>query len=311
MAAHPNIARRDDIRKERIDHGELCGERQRIGPAVGLAGVGCSWYRQGPHERAMPVHVHADEEELFYVTSGSGLSYQGGDAHRVRIGDLIVHRAGAEAHTLIAGEHGIEAIAFASGSPTHITWLPRANSWWVGPRWMPADGPNPFKAELAAGPLELPVPAPMSHRPPTIVSLADVEPEDVRRGRYATLETDLARAAGSVLSGLRHNILPPGAVSCPPHWHTAEEELFVVLAGAGEVELGSDRFPIGAGSIVARPPTSGVEHALHAGPDGLTFLAYGTRVPGDLCHYPRTGKLNLGGGVVVRVEAVDYWDGEE
>jgi uncharacterized cupin superfamily protein len=310
MDAHLNIADRDDVPVERIEHGELQGERQRIGPAVGLAGIGCSWYRQGPGERAMPVHVHADEEELFYVTSGSGLSWQQGEAHRVRSGDLIVHRAGAEPHTLIAGERGIEVLVFASGSPTHITWLPRANSWWVGPRWMPADGPNPFKAELAAGPLELPAPAPMADRPSTIVSLAEVEGEPFAHGAYAGLDSDLGRAAGSVLSGLRHAVLPPGAVSCPPHWHTMEEELFVVLAGAGEAELGRERFAVRPGSLIGRPPTTGVEHALHAGPEGLTYLAYGTRVPGDLCHYPRSGKLNLGGGIVVRVETVDYWDSE-
>ena len=47
-----------------------------------------------------------------------------------------------------------------------------------------------------------------------------------------------------------------------------------------------------------------------AGPDGMTYLAYGTRVPGDLVFYPRSGKISLGGGVTVRAEVVDFWDGE-
>jgi hypothetical protein len=41
----------------------------------------------------------------------------------------------------------------------------------------------------------------------------------------------------------------------------------------------------------------------------MTYLVYGTRVPGDLVHYPRSGKIKLG-GLFVRVEPVDYWDGE-
>ena len=49
-----------------------------------------------------------------------------------------------------------------------------------------------------------------------------------------------------------------------------------------------------------------------AGPDGLTFLAYGTREPNDICYYPRSGKVFLGGvGVIGRIEQLDYWDGED
>ena len=48
------------------------------------------------------------------------------------------------------------------------------------------------------------------------------------------------------------------------------------------------------------------------GPDGLTFLAYGTREPNDICYYPRSGKVFLGGvGVIGRIEQLDYWDGED
>lgn len=310
MDGHAHIGHLDDIAPQVIDHGDLQGERRRLAPEFTPHSIGCSAYKQGPGRRAMPVHVHADEEELFYVTAGSGLSWQDGTAHRVRIGDLICYPAGGEAHTLIASDEGIEVLAFATGSPTRMTWLPRAQAWWMGPRWLPHDGPNPFKLELAAGVLEVPAPAPLADRPPTIVSLAEVEAEPYAHGRYAGLDTDLGRAAHSRLSGLRHVVLEPGKSSCPAHWHTAEEELFVVLAGAGEVELGDERFPLTPGSLVGRPPGTGVEHLLRAGPEGLTYLAYGTRVPGDLCHYPRAGKLGLGGGVVVRAETVGYWDGE-
>ena len=43
----------------------------------------------------------------------------------------------------------------------------------------------------------------------------------------------------------------------------------------------------------------------------LTHLAYGTHEPSDLCFYPRSNKLAFSGvGVIVRVEPLDYWDGE-
>ncbi len=308
MEPHRNIGHWDDATPYRIDRGPLQGERHRLGPLVGTARIGLSRYVLGPGERAMPPHVHADEEELFFVLSGSGLSWLDGATHPIRAGDVLVHHANGPAHTWIAGPEGIDVLAFGEGSSTNITFLPRANAWWMGPRWLPADGPNPFVLEAQAGPLELPEPGP---RPATTKHLDEL-PLDVQvEGRYAWRMRDLGVGTGSVTTGLKHDRIEEGQWTCPPHWHTLEEELFVVLEGRGEVELGTTRYPLRAGSLVARPPGSGTEHALVGGPGGMTYLAYGTRRSGDLCFYPRTNKVNLGGGVLFRIEPVDYYDGEE
>ena len=67
-----------------------------------------------------------------------------------------------------------------------------------------------------------------------------------------------------------------------------------------------------AGTTVARPAGTRVAHTFRAGDDGLTLLAYGTREPNDIAYYPRSGKVNIRGvGVIGRVEALDYWDGED
>ena len=48
-----------------------------------------------------------------------------------------------------------------------------------------------------------------------------------------------------------------------------------------------------------------------AGDGGLTYLAYGTRDPGDMCHYPRSNKINFRGvGLIARLDALEYADGE-
>ena len=307
MDSHPNVGHWDDVEPFVIDRGELRGERRRLGPAVGCAGIGCSRYVQAPGERAMPVHQHADEEELFFVLGGSGFSWQDGRVHAVGKGDAMLHLAGAEAHTLVAGDEGIDVLAFGSGSATNMTWLPRARAWWMGPRWLPSDGPSPFALEAAAGPLELPGASP---RPATVVNLDAVALEQETRGRYGWSVRDLGNAAGAVRAGLKHDRLEPGQWTCPPHWHSAEEELFLVLDGTGEVELGTVRHPLRPGSVVARPPGSGEEHALVGGPEGMTYLAYGTRVASDVCFYPRTHKVNFGRGMIFRLQPVDYWDGE-
>jgi uncharacterized cupin superfamily protein len=304
---HPNLIRWDAVESRSMGDGELRGLRTKLGAAAGAARIGVSRYRLGPGERAMPVHVHADEEELFYVLGGSGLSWQDGSTYRVAAGDMLVHLAGGAAHTIMAGPDGLDVLAFGSGSDTGMTWLPRAKAWWMGPHWLPDDAPDPFEREAGAGPLELPEPEP--ERPPISTSVADAPSVHTDRPGYRETFRDLGRAAGSVLSGIKHCELEPGQLSCPPHAHQAEEECFVVLAGDGEALLGDDVHPIVAGSVLVRPPGTGVAHALRAGPSGMTYLAYGTRRPDEVVYYPRSKKL-LVGGVMLRVEPVDYWDGE-
>jgi uncharacterized cupin superfamily protein len=300
----------DEVAPVAIGGTHLGGTRWRLGAAAGAEGVGLSRYRLAAGERAMPVHVHADEEELFYVLAGEGISWHDGRTYEVRAGDCILHRAGAEPHTIVGAGDGLDVLAFGSGSPTGLTWLPRARAWWNGPHWLPHDGPNPFKAEDAAGPLELPEPE--SERPPTIVHLDDVAPRENHRGDVSGVRRNVGVALGSKQAGLRHLLVEPGALTYPPHCHSTEEELFVVLEGAGTLLLGDEEHPVRAGSVVARPPATGVAHAFRAGDEPLTLLAYGTREPSDICFYPRSGKVSIRGiRAIFRVQRVDYWDGEE
>lgn len=302
----------DDLPWERHEYNERRFERQSLSRARGSAGATLSRYRIPAGDRSMPLHVHVDEEELFFVLAGRGLVWQGDAVHEVRAGDLIVHVADREPHTLLApddGDEPLDVLAYASGSATQLTLLPRANVAWVGARWLPQEAPHPFTAEppLAAG--ELPAVAP---RPSTIVALEDVEPSLQDRGPVHRTRRDLGRAAGSRLSGLQHVTVPPGRRSSTRHCHSAEHEIFVVLAGSGTLLLGEDRHPVRRGSIVARPPATGVSHSFEAGDDGLVMLAYGTREAADMCWYPDSQKVSFRGlGVIGRVQPLEYWDGEE
>jgi uncharacterized cupin superfamily protein len=243
----------------------------------------------------MPVHVHGDEEEIFFVLSGGGLSWQGDGACAVGPGDAIVQPPRRQPHTFLAGPNGLELLAFASGSETSITYLPRARVMWCGPRWVPVDSPHPFKAEGEAGPLERPEPG---ERPANVIALTDVDP-----GAFPAAEVRaLGPAAGSAKAGLNHVRLAPASSGAPPHCHALEEELFVMLEGGGSLVLGDDGYPLAAGDVFARPPGTGVAHAITAGEGGLTYLAYGTRVPGDSVYYPEAGKVRLRGlGVTIDV----------
>jgi uncharacterized cupin superfamily protein len=300
----------DDVPAEAIDRAVLRGTRWRVGPVAGCVRVGLSRYRLGPGERAMPVHVHADEEELFVVLAGSGLSWQDGRTWAVAAGDVVLHRAGGAAHTIVgAAAEGLDVLAFGSGSATGLTWLPRAGTFWAGPHWVPPAGPDPFAAEDAAGPLELPPAEP--GRPPSIVAIDELEAEPWGEGDVATRLRDPGVALGTELAGLSVIDVEPGRLSGPPHCHSAEEELFVVARGDGTLLLGDEEHPVRRGSVVARPAGTGVAHAFRAAAGGLRLLAYGQRDTRDMTFYPRSQKVALRGlGVRFAVDQVGYWEGE-
>ncbi len=301
------IAHWDEVPWKAHEHGELRYERQRLGVAAGSAKVGLSRYRIAAGSRHMPQHVHVDEEEIFFVLGGTGLSWQDDAAYEVAAGDVIVHLAQREAHTLIAGADGpLDVLAFAGGSPTHLTTLPRAGVTWVGSHWLGADAPHPFDAEppLVALP-------PVAPRPQNIVALDDVRGHTEDHGTIRRTRRNLGRAAGSVTTGMKHVDLPAGGRAATRHCHALEEELFVVLDGDGLVRLGDEESAIRRGSVVARPPGTGIAHDFQAGPAGMALLAYGTREPNEICWYPDSQKIYfIGVGVVARVEPLDYWDGE-
>jgi uncharacterized cupin superfamily protein len=170
--------------------------------------------------------------------------------------------------------------------------------------------PIQFVKEAELGPPELPgQPGP---RPDSVVHLDAVEPIRVQRGRVARTRRRVSRAAGSVTTGLQHVVVEPGAESGTQHCHSVEEEIFVILAGDGVLVLDDEETPVTRGHVVSRPPSTGVSHMFRAGDEGLTYLAYGTRDPADICYYPRSNKIAFRGvGVIARLEKLDYWDGED
>src|SRR5439155_127814 len=135
--------------------------------------------------------------------------------------DFLHHPPDGAAHTLIAGDEGLEVLIFGSGSPTGLTRLPRARVLRVGAGWWPPEVADVLDAEP---PLDAPA---ATSRALAMSEAGDLDEED--RPPYGWRERNL----GGTLAGLRHAELPPLRTSAPPHWHTAEEERFVMLAGDG------------------------------------------------------------------------------
>jgi uncharacterized cupin superfamily protein len=301
------LAHWDDVpRRERIA-GDIHATWVDLGTAVGSDRIGLSRILVEPGRRSTPAHVHGAEEEIFYVLDGWGLLWQDGVTCEVHAGDAIVHLANAETHTLRAGPHGLDVLAFGQRVPIELCYLPRAGHAWAGPTVVAAPGlRNLFRFDDEAGDFTFPASAP---QPANVVALDSV-PMQEHAGARA--RRDIGRAAGSRHTGLKHITAKPGHLTVPPHCHSAEEEIFVVIEGDGVLIQGDDEHPVRAGDVVGQLPGSGVAHSFRAGENGLAILAYGTREPNDICYYPRSGKVFLRGvGVVGRIEPVDYWDGEE
>jgi uncharacterized cupin superfamily protein len=302
----------DEVEPSRREAGHIAGTWRDLGTAAGTRGVGVQRVEVDPGGWSTPAHVEGAAEEIFYVLAGSGFSWQDGAVYEVGEGDCLVHLPHREAHTLRAGPDGLAYLTYGHRVDHGNTVLPRAGVALLYPAFVDVTpvGPEraPYLREAEAG--EPKVGEPQA-RPPSIVNAADVEPRVSEHGDSLVYDRDLGRAAGSERTGISHMTLPAGRSGYPPHCHSAEEEIFVVLEGEGTLLLGEEEHPVRPGSVIGRPPGTRVAHSFRAGTTDLVYLAYGTREPNDIVYYPRSGKVSLRGvGVMGRIEPLGYWDGE-
>ena len=316
------ISHWDDVESVRRERGHICGDWQAL-TGDASDGIGVQRIRVAPEKWSTPLHLEGAEEEIFFVLGGSGLSVQRvgsrDEAFEIGSGDCLVHLALVHAHTLQAGAEGLEVLAFGERTYAANTLLPRAGVSWLGPTWVLEGAPDdhPWKREAAAGP---PTIEQVGERPSRAVNVADVPSGEREGATVARSVRDLGRAAGSYKTGLNLYDVRPGKLLNPPHCHSAEEEIFVVLDGDGVVEVWPhlrfggkhETHAVRRGSVVARPAGTGHAHTFRAGDAGLSVLAYGTRDPRDITYYPRSHKVSLRGvGVIGRLDVLDYWDGED
>jgi len=141
------------------------------------------------------------------------------------------------------------------------------------------------------------------------------------RGRYRRISQDISRALrltnGLAKSGLRQPFevelvrLPPGAINWPYHSHSAQWELYMVVAGRGMVRTPSGLTPIREGDCLLHPP--GEAHQFtNTGATDLIYYIIADNPASDVCHYPDTGKFALPGlAEPVHVRPANHYDGEE
>jgi uncharacterized cupin superfamily protein len=306
------IAHWDEVEKHHRAKGPMGATWSRLGDAAGSKRVGLSRIEIAAGKLSTPPHSHGASEEIYYVLGGSGLAWQDDEVCEVGPGDCIVQVANHFEHTLRGGPDGLDVLVFGTRHPTEIGWLPRSNAIRIGYPWVEGRVDDPWDAEEEVGELEFAEPG---SRPANVVAADEVE------ARFGGTAKFLGAEGGAEDTGLNLLRLEDGKRGAPPHCHSAEEEVFVVLDGQGTLELwpsaaaGSAPEPgthdLEAGHVIARPPGTGVAHGFKGGPGGMTLLAYGTREPNDIAYYPRSDKVAFRGiKLIGRLERLDYFDGE-
>jgi uncharacterized cupin superfamily protein len=162
-----------------------------------------------------------------------------------------------------------------------------------------------------------------------VVHLDEVALRDWGHGEgFAARLGRIGPLIGTRLLGCQVHVVPPGKAAFPRHAHHANEELIIVLEGAGEYRMGDAVWPVRAGHVCAAPP-GGPEtaHQLrNTGTGELRYLCIATRHDPEVVEYPDSGKIAVGAGMredggmrearVFRIwrageAGPDYWDGEE
>lgn len=92
-----------------------------------------------------------------------------------------------------------------------------------------------------------------------------------------------SRFAGKELAcertGLSYQRLAPGVRQPFAHKHEQDEEVYVVLAGGGQMRLDDDEIELAPWDAVRVAPET--VRAFAAGPDGLELLAFGSHQADD------------------------------
>ena len=144
--------------------------------------------------------------------------------------------------------------------------------------------------------------------------------------RYEATFARISPVIGASQLGYNITAVPPGKRAFPFHNHRANEEMFFVLSGHGEIRIGTQTYPLREGDFVACP-AGGPETAhqiSNTGTEELRYLSVSTQRAPEIWEYPDSGKFGAisafpAAGIDPATqfrkfckssETVDYWDSE-
>lgn len=137
---------------------------------------------------------------------------------------------------------------------------------------------------------------------------------------FRCLRARLGRQAGTEKLGLSLFELPPGEAAYPYHWHLAEEELIIVLAGSPSLRTRDGWRELEAGDVLAFPVGDrGAHQLVNRTSETIRFLAFSNQQP-DIIIRPDSQTIGVaerrpeGGGLAYHFQisdAIGYIEGEQ
>jgi uncharacterized cupin superfamily protein len=149
-----------------------------------------------------------------------------------------------------------------------------------------------------------------------VFNLLDGELDDAEeRPGYRHRRRMVGRLLGGELLGATVYEVPPGEKLWPYHWELGCEEFLVVVAGRPTVRTPGGERELAPGDVVHFPEgDAGAHQLLNRSDEVFRVLIGSTKSSLAVAGYPDSGKLLVSGAgreqLVVRDDAVDYWDGE-
>lgn len=107
--------------------------------------------------------------------------------------------------------------------------------------------------------------------------------------------------------------LLPGQLSCPYHYHSHHEEVFIIIEGQATLRQNNECKIMKKGDLVFFPNSEKGVHQLYNHTDSpVKYLDLTTSMGTDICKYPDSDKINAGKGEIYKMETkVDYYHGEK
>ena len=132
---------------------------------------------------------------------------------------------------------------------------------------------------------------------------------------YDTICARVSTGTAALKLGAGYDVLAPGKLSCPYHYHHAQEELFVILEGHGTLRVAGELLPVTAGDLVFIPPGPDYPHQFINTSDApMRYLSISTQERPEIAVYPDSGKVQAYDQGVRLMQRpgtnLDYWDGE-
>lgn len=141
--------------------------------------------------------------------------------------------------------------------------------------------------------------------------------EERERPRFRCRSTMLGPLTGAERLGASIYEIDPGESSAPYHWHSANEELLIVLRGHPSLRTADGWRELAEGEVVAFPRgEAGVHQLANRGDETARFVIFSEMHDPEVVVYPdsdKVGARSWAHGIrrFFRTgDAVEYWEGE-